>query len=1049
MEEKQNHCLQLFDAFEILAWSYVDEVTTKNGHSVKIHGRGFEVDRVKVRNEQKIVSDVKTSQLEIARHPLDFVGDYARNAFIKLEIAPDMFVTLRPGFPAPEHRCIRINKDDSDQLRRAIASDAGTAFNSGHDELRQYLRLLADFCDSWNTGATERLIVIVKGLAKHEVGPWVKRTSKRFYRCLTSFQTFYLSCENLSAARDLLQKAQGTQVQPEMEENLATSVSRRVSAMIEQNQLKSAAEFAKMLPNDLWRKATLEKITRLTKELGRNLDHDFHQAINDHDIDAAKNFLRTARKGAITKLGSIPVVHLESWLDSILDYPGPGLERTVNELNSSKFRSGISKKIKAILAERATKLIDQLLASSDFDNAARAAQRAIFELQIIEKGSSHWKQLRANVFSHFRKLRSKAKIGTLGMTTAFTQIREAADLFHFFDIDLSYIYDFIDAQLATFNEFLGENTTEPKNALTNLNCLEPLSDFIPKHFPYSKLQSFLEELTAGRLRHAHLAARQIASNGISVDNVLSQATRIEARKIDGLLQHDEYFRAKSHYLECLVEFRRDPQIRSHLILAFSKCRRRRELDFFKAKIKNTYQLVFSQSYDVEYRQPELTGQDYAIIAAWNNLLPQEPRNHTIDFLLRRLKEYTVMQHLSARSAEKVALQIYKRLYDHASDISCEQVEGRSKDWLFADLLAKNDHHCDRYIDVKSARSSFSRKDRFSEFCVKRLKTARGDIDVFLSAFFSEYKKLDQFRSSNFPSYLWLGEFSAGQAKRTAHFIHGNFESTEFNIEGFRRQIEETKFIPGWLFDYPESVYKLRNEYIRALSSLMNRANRRAALPADLPDPLMLFGNQDIPKNRPRSDRLIIHSLRVMVKEHGLDRGLLFMTIIAVSLEAIRRGWEEFQPVSFKKYLQIEEIEGPNLKPLGIWDPLGYVDELINCLDTVFQYSRDQIVRFRTFRLVGYGILQGKSEDDLHWTTILAYCGGWNQAINVRCGNTPLVLGVEESCPGCRKLICNECGFCSKDCENCYSQPDNVDEPRLVEGDENSHSQASYDSDIPW
>jgi hypothetical protein len=51
--------------------------------------------------------------------------------------------------------------------------------------------------------------------------------------------------------------------------------------------------------------------------------------------------------------------------------------------------------------------------------------------------------------------------------------------------------------------------------------------------------------------------------------------------------------------------------------------------------------------------------------------------------------------------------------------------------------------------------------------------------------------------------------------------------------------------------------------------------------------------------------------------------------------------------------------------------------------------------------------------------LFAYCGGWqSHPFSARCGNTPLTIVRHSSCSACEKLICDNCGHCSKSCGDC-------------------------------
>ena len=106
-------------------------------------------------------------------------------------------------------------------------------------------------------------------------------------------------------------------------------------------------------------------------------------------------------------------------------------------------------------------------------------------------------------------------------------------------------------------------------------------------------------------------------------------------------------------------------------------------------------------------------------------------------------------------------------------------------------------------------------------------------------------------------------------------------------------------------------------------------------------------------------------------------------------------------------------------PLGLYDPLLYITELINVLSEIFDNERDALKNFISFKLAGPNILQGKREEGDKWKTIIAYCGGRQLKVHENkreyttkpCLTNPLFLGASENCDECGKLICNKCGHC--------------------------------------
>ena len=1040
MLRKGPNRLQLIDAFSVLAWADIVEATAADGHFVQIQDRGYDVDRVKVRSANQFVADVKTSQLKVRNESLDFVGDHVRGAFIVPNISPDMFVRLKSGYAVPKFRHIEIPKEELNEIRQAIAVDVKNSFENSATSLQQYLELVERFCISWNAGNVGGLSENNNRLSRFQAGNQLANLSDRLYHCLQIFQNFYLSYNNFTAANKLFQTASGSKISDAMAEKLANAISVQVSKDIDAGALRDAAELAALIPEQNLRQETLSKIDGLSGELSHDLERAFREAINAYNPEEAKRVLNRARNGAVTKLDSTAIDRLASLLDSILNYPGSGLVETVEQLDSAHSQASCSEAMKGILRERASLRIDNLLQMMSYDDAISTSYEAVEKTHLIKKRSPHWETLRSSIVTHLKQVLFDARIFDPDASATFAKLKVSLGLFQIFEIDHSLVTAFINSQIDTFRDAFGQATTDPKKALAAVDALAPLSGYIESDFPFEELRSFLKNLASRDITRAHYIANDLSSFEFPIAGMLTQATEHAAQNVEKQLDSEKYFEARKFYYKRISAFRKHSAIRARLISAFRKSRRKKELAFFERELKKASRFIFAQTFSFEASQPELAPRDYELIAAWNNLDARSLGEDPLDALVEKLGKFRALQHFSARSAERVALEIYQKLHGRVFDLSIDQVSGKSKDWIYADVRTQTHDNVDRYIDVKSARSSFSRENRYSEFCVKQFKTVSSEVDVHLSGFFSQYKTLEKIDRGDNPTYSWLGELSKMRLEMCTNFIHEKFGSI-FCVEDFRRNVGDAKFVPGWLFDYPEAVYMERNRHIKALKPLLSRARSRSAVPTQLPEAALILACPENPVRDSPSEQLISNALRRMVTEVGLDRGLLFMNIIAISLTAMRRNTTNFTPGLFRRFLFIDECEGSKLIPLGISDPLGYIDELIECLDTVFKNSRKQILDFRTFKLIGHGILQGKSAYDTHWTTILAYCGGWDQDRNVRCGNTPLVLGAHESCRLCRKLVCDRCGFCADGCQNCYS--------RSADGVESLRGQNNDDQDIPF
>lgn len=350
--------------------------------------------------------------------------------------------------------------------------------------------------------------------------------------------------------------------------------------------------------------------------------------------------------------------------------------------------------------------------------------------------------------------------------------------------------------------------------------------------------------------------------------------------------------------------------------------------------------------------------------------------------------------LSARGAELMALTIYRELYGSAIDLSILQLS-RSDDvrWHTADILANS-----QYIDVKNARSDGERRS-YSEFLVPRFKKDRRGRDVAICGI------LSPLITTCFPA-IWLGETSL----QAIQVLCNEFESDYLDMS-YLGDIEA--FIPSWMFDYPSVCYHERDRKIHVLRTL--RTCDGAEVPAVStplaihPADLCAVSREGMYlANRFCDDR----PCRPVLFLHVLDR------FCSTAISGDEFPFERLNQGIFltKSRLGSETFQNPET-PLAIADPLRSIHNLLNVLGSVAATCRSRAVRFRSFRLRGPAILQGKRQDG-NWSTIFAYCGGWkvlDDGRRVRCGQMPIYMGQDDECSRCHRLVCHKCGFCHADC----------------------------------
>ncbi len=420
--------------------------------------------------------------------------------------------------------------------------------------------------------------------------------------------------------------------------------------------------------------------------------------------------------------------------------------------------------------------------------------------------------------------------------------------------------------------------------------------------------------------------------------------------------------------------------------------------------------------DVEY--DELTDDDRRLAAHW-----ADGQN---DAVLAKM--------LSARAAEKAARKFYEGVSTVVADISITQLEGGRGNWITHDLLLNSSTP----VDVKNARRPINSKQFYVEHTVPRFKLDRAGIEVRVAAVLSPYLNINYIKKpSSIPSKLrssqndivYIGETSRSDiADLTSKF-------TSERLEVVRRH-ERT--FPHWAFGYPGYWY-------RELLADIDGATKGCEWPTDEEWAYILDGEalSAIPAlcvmGRPlpsavsaQLEEWQVQFFSTLQASIGSPPSLpaIFFATLTDFLEALRGDRPGFSPQGYRPILY---ARSQCIHPLGAIDPLGLIDNLIKTLTTLWDHrAKSDLKRFSSFRFGGLGILQGREPDRSEWTTIVAYCGGTvyetddrgtvlvtpegqPQSTKGKCGHTPIVIGMNRSCPSCKKLICDKCGFCSVPC----------------------------------
>lgn len=391
--------------------------------------------------------------------------------------------------------------------------------------------------------------------------------------------------------------------------------------------------------------------------------------------------------------------------------------------------------------------------------------------------------------------------------------------------------------------------------------------------------------------------------------------------------------------------------------------------------------------------------------------------------------------LSARAAERAAKKFYEGTGSSVEDVSIRQLDGGSGDWTTHDLLVDSSVA----VDVKNARRPVNGKKFYVEHTVPRFKLDRRATHVRIAGVLSPYLKYEYIRNPsnanfNVDDLVFLGE----TGRDSVDWLVSMFNSPTFEVA---RVYERT--VPHWVFGYPQAWYRAFFEDLHRFASgcewpegdewecVLDDAEKLGAIPA-----LCAAGK---PLPTAISSRLAGWQLDFYTRMQRLSGGspqlpVVFLAVLTDFLEKLKGGNSKFSP---KDYLPLLFAENPAYTvsyPLGAIDPLGLVVGLIKTLAILWDNrGKTNLENLSSFKFSGLGILQGREKDRREWKTVLAYCGGtvyqMDEDGNVildsngrprsekgKCGNAPLVIGVDANCPTCGKLVCGKCGFCSLPCQ---------------------------------
>jgi hypothetical protein len=372
--------------------------------------------------------------------------------------------------------------------------------------------------------------------------------------------------------------------------------------------------------------------------------------------------------------------------------------------------------------------------------------------------------------------------------------------------------------------------------------------------------------------------------------------------------------------------------------------------------------------------------------------------------------------LSARRAELVAIEIYRKLHTSVTDISGLQSTSDVR-WKLADVKVGGS-----LIDVKNSVRSYNGEwqsiSPYTDHTVKRFKTDEEMRHVVISGFVSEYSDFvhQEHRESSptrEPLVVWLGHTK----KESLDDLSREFRSDLLEV-AFESREREGYAIPPWAFEFPPALYAEQHGVLETLRlSMKSAAARPSSALAFLTIPIST--NQANLKTNEEWERL-----KSRFPDFRPSRPRIFLHVLERCLSLMRTG-QHFQADQMRDMILlfygtdsewngVKTIPGNQLDrmfPLGTFDPLETVASLIDAMEVVSLHCAKEALRFKRFRLGSKGVLDGFDASQQR-SRILAYCGGWRRNPRIRCGANPLHIGRNQVCR-CGHLICHKCYSCSE------------------------------------
>lgn len=415
---------------------------------------------------------------------------------------------------------------------------------------------------------------------------------------------------------------------------------------------------------------------------------------------------------------------------------------------------------------------------------------------------------------------------------------------------------------------------------------------------------------------------------------------------------------------------------------------------------------------VKHRGLALSKPDYALMLAWaskpGTTAWAEQSRVDLSLVRQQIGDSDTARLVSARTAELVARMWYEGFSRTVRDVSVTQLTPGASAWRLYDLDV--DGHA---VDVKNTRQHSRRTGGYPEHLVAFKKQNRPfDNDICITGVVSSYLRCDDYARGMRGEAVVLGELRQCDISALLDYLtdrfHDVFDCPSLGVG----RLAKPCLIPGWMFDYPAAQYCMRAEAMEAMERLFEESMKRKWMLGK--HCACLSSRVDVVERYAESeaDYAAGKELCLLSTTLEVNRRTLYYCLLGIALRAARQGNRAFHPSLFRPWIF---RDGESDRPLGLLDPLCYLESLISTLEKLWDSNALGILRrYDMYRLAAPGVLRGVRKSGIE-ETVLAYCGGWNKNTAKRCGRSPLHLGMAEICSACGCLICPDCDFCSAGC----------------------------------